>query len=77
MLLLKNGLLHTMTQDAFTGDILIENGKIKAIGASLSADGAEVIDLKGQFVLPGLIDAHCHIGMWEEAWAKKARTATR
>ena len=45
MLLLKNGNLHTMTQDAFTGDILIENGKITAIGASLSADGAEVIDL--------------------------------
>ena len=45
MLLLKNGLLHTMTQDAFAGDILIDNGKIAAIGASLSAEGAEVIDL--------------------------------
>lgn len=71
MLLLKNGNLHTMTQDAFTGDILIENGKIKAIGASLSADGAEVIDLKGQFVLPGLIDAHCHIGMWEDGMGEE------
>ena len=71
MLLLKNGLLHTMTQDAFTGDILIENGKIAAIGASLSADGAEVIDLKGQFVLPGLIDAHCHIGMWEDGMGEE------
>ena len=71
MLLLKNGLLHTMTQDAFTGDILIENGKIKAIGASLSADGAEVIDLNGQFVLPGLIDAHCHIGMWEDGMGEE------
>ena len=71
MLLLKNGLLHTMTQDAFTGDILIENGKIAAIGASLSADGAEVIDLGGQFVLPGLIDAHCHIGMWEDGMGEE------
>ncbi len=71
MLLLKNGLLHTMTQDAFAGDILIDNGKIKAIGASLSADGAEVIDLNGQFVLPGLIDAHCHIGMWEDGMGEE------
>jgi imidazolonepropionase-like amidohydrolase len=71
MLLLKNGNLHTMTQDAFTGDILVDNGKIAAIGASLSADGAEVIDLKGQFVLPGLIDAHCHIGMWEDGMGEE------
>lgn len=71
MLLLKNGLLHTMTQDAFAGDILIDNGKIAAIGASLSADGAEVIDLGGQFVLPGLIDAHCHIGMWEDGMGEE------
>ncbi len=71
MLLLKNGNLHTMTQDAFIGDLLIDNGKIKAIGASLSADGAEVIDLNGQFVLPGLIDAHCHIGMWEDGMGEE------
>mgnify|MGYP001598625713 FL=1 len=71
MLLLKNGNLHTMTQDAFTGDILIENGKIAAIGPSLPAEGAEVIDLKGQFVLPGLIDAHCHIGMWEDGMGEE------
>ena len=71
MLLLKNGLLHTMTQDAFAGDILIDNGKIKAIGASLSAEGAEVIDLGGQFVMPGLIDAHCHIGMWEDGMGEE------
>ena len=71
MLLLKNGLLHTMTQDAFAGDILIDNGKIAAIGASLSAEGAEVIDLGGKFVLPGLIDAHCHIGMWEDGMGEE------
>ena len=71
MLLLKNGLLHTMTQDAFAGDILIDNGKIAAIGASLSAEGAEVIDLGGKLVLPGLIDAHCHIGMWEDGMGEE------
>jgi len=71
MLLLKNGFIHTMTQDAFLGDILIDNGKISAIGTSLSANGAKVIDLAGQFVLPGLIDAHCHIGMWEDGMGEE------
>ena len=66
MLLLKNGLIHTMNEDAFIGDLLIVEGKIAAVGKSLSAKNAAVIDLSGQYVLPGLIDAHCHIGMWED-----------
>lgn len=71
MLLLKNGLIHTMTQDAFSGDILIEDGTIAAVGKDLAADGADVIDLGGRFVLPGLIDAHCHIGMWEDGMGEE------
>lgn len=71
MLLLKNGFIHTMTQEAFTGDLLIDQGKIVAAGASLSVDGADVIDLAGKFVLPGLIDAHCHIGMWEDGMGEE------
>ena len=71
MLLLKNGLIHTMTQEAFPGDILIDGDKIVAVGKALSADGADVIDLGGAFVLPGLIDAHCHIGMWEDGMGEE------
>jgi imidazolonepropionase-like amidohydrolase len=42
--------------------ILIEDGKIQAIGAGLAIPaGAQVIDLSGQTVLPGLIDAHTHL----------------
>ena len=71
MLLLKNGLIHTMTQEVFSGDILIDNGKIVSVGATLSGDCAEIIDLGGRFVLPGLIDAHCHIGMWEDGMGEE------
>ena len=71
MLLLKNGLIHTMTENAFPGDILVDNGKIVAVGPALSQEGAEVIDLGGRFVLPGLIDAHCHIGMWEDGMGEE------
>jgi len=66
MLLLKHGLIHTMVQPAFLGDILIENGKIVAVGPSLTCESGRVLSLDGMRVFPGLIDAHCHIGMWED-----------
>ena len=71
MLLLKHGLLHTMNEPAFVGDLLIENGKILAVGASLSCEGATVVNLEGLSVFPGFIDAHCHIGMWEDGMGEE------
>ena len=51
-----------------TGDILIENGKISRVGNvdPVPAD-CEVIDAAGRVVTPGLVDAHCHIGLWGTA----------
>ncbi len=42
-------------------DVLIEKGKIAAIGEKLDAKGAEVIDAAGKLVTPGLIDIHVHL----------------
>lgn len=42
-------------------DVLIEGGKIKAIGKSLSAGSARVIDASGKHLTPGIIDEHSHI----------------
>lgn len=69
MILIKNGLLHTMSeQGTFKGDILLDDGKIKEIGTSLTVQGdVEVIDAEGQMVFPGFIDAHTHLGLWEDA----------
>jgi len=48
------------------GSLLIENGKIKALGADLQAPpGAQVVDGTGMFVYPGFIDAFTHFGLSE------------
>ncbi|PWE17285.1 amidohydrolase [Marinicauda salina] len=46
-------------------DVLIENGRIAAIGSGLEApEGAEVIDASGRYVTPGVVDIHSHLGVY-------------
>lgn len=68
MLLIKNAKIFTMAGEIIeNGCILVEEGKIKEVGVDLVAPlDAQVIDAMGKNVFPGFIDAHCHIGMWEE-----------
>jgi imidazolonepropionase-like amidohydrolase len=47
------------------GDVLLRDGKIAAVGTSLSAPpDAIAIDGKGKFVTPGIIDVHSHLGVY-------------
>ncbi len=68
MLLIKNADLYTMEGEGRLkgGDVLVDAGAIQAVGHNLSAPGAQVIDAAGRAVMPGIVDAHCHIGMWED-----------
>lgn len=68
-ILIKNGKVLTMGPQGTleNGQVLLKNGKIAAVGASLDAPEAQILDAKGGYVLPGLIDAHCHIGIYETA----------
>lgn len=73
MILLKNGtVLDGRGKRREKCDVLVDHGKIKEIGAGLSTPPkCQVIDCSGMIVTPGFIDAHCHVGMWEESneWA--------
>ena len=45
-------------------DILVRDGRVARIGApdaAIVAEGAQVLDATGLLVLPGLVDAHCHL----------------
>ena len=62
------GKVYTMAGQVMDqGVILIEKGKIIAVGPDLEIpEGAEIIDASGKVVMPGIIDAHTHIGIFEE-----------
>ncbi len=74
MIALKNGTLYTMEGAdgcgvVHGGTVLLDGGKIAAAGAAVAIpDGAEIFDLGGRMVTPGLIDAHTHMGIDEEIY---------
>ncbi|MFE2955328.1 dihydroorotase [Nocardia tengchongensis] len=57
-ILIKNVLLYGEGEAV---DVLLADGEIREIGAGLSAPDAEIVDGKGQFLLPGFIDLHTHL----------------
>ncbi|MCC7430064.1 amidohydrolase family protein [bacterium] len=65
-ILLKGGNLHTVKNGTLEKtDLLFENGKITQIGKNLQNPSAEVIDVSGKEVYPGLIDASSTLGLIE------------
>lgn len=73
MLYIAGGKVVTMEGATWdNGYLMIENGKIKELGPMErgtpvpSAPGTQIIDASGCVVMPGLIEAHCHMGITEE-----------
>jgi dihydroorotase len=62
MLCIKNGtMIDGLHPKQESMDVLIGNGVVIKIGRNLEAAGCRVIDAKGCWIMPGLIDAHCHL----------------
>jgi len=75
---LVNGRILTMEEEDFEqGYLLIDNGKIISIGkgGDTFPIGTEIIDLTGMTVMPGLIDPHCHLGIYEEIYRVEGNDA--
>jgi imidazolonepropionase-like amidohydrolase len=67
-LVLSNAIIHRISDDTLpSGKLLIQDGKIAAVGPNISAANAQVIDLQGQHLYPGLIALNTSLGLTEIA----------
>lgn len=67
-----NAHIHAVSASAVDGTVLLEDGRIRAVGPDVTVpEGAEVIDAAGGWLVPGFVDAHVHLGIHEEGegWA--------
>ena len=60
--LLKNGtVIDYASRTEKKLDILIENNKILKIAENIEAEDCKIIDCEGLYIMPGMIDMHCHL----------------
>lgn len=72
VLAIINARVVPVTAPPFTGTVVLDEGKIRELGPDVQVpEGAEVLDAGGRWLLPGLVDAHTHLGVHEEGegWA--------
>jgi cytosine/adenosine deaminase-related metal-dependent hydrolase len=62
-ILVKGGLILTLDPERpmVQGDLLVDNGRIEAMGTVLSQSGAEVVSAEGSIVMPGFVQLHVHL----------------
>jgi len=65
LLFIKNGLIHDIIHpEPYIGNIITENGIIKAIGTDITCpENSEIIDATNLQIYPGFVEAHCHLGL--------------
>ena len=65
---IKNAHIITMSGVEFENGVVVFDDKIRYVGEDTTEfEVSEEIDAHGNFLLPGLIDAHCHAGMFEDS----------
>ncbi len=67
LLAIVNARVVPVEGEEFEGTIVVRDGRIEALGADVQVpEGAEVLDVAGAQVTPGLVDAHVHLGVHPE-----------
>jgi len=60
----QNARIHTVTKGNLTGSVVVQNGRIAAVGETVMAPpGARIVNLNGKHLMPGIIDCHTHIAL--------------
>jgi imidazolonepropionase-like amidohydrolase len=71
--LFKNATIYPVTAQAlYHADLLVEDGKIKEIGYHIQPEqDMFVVNCKEQYLFPGFVDVHTHLGLYDEGtgWA--------
>ena len=76
-LLLTGATVHTVSGETLSsGQVLIKDGKIAAVGRTVSARGAQSLDLKGQHLYPGIIALNTVLGLTEISAVRATQDTT-
>lgn len=76
-LILSGATVHTVSGETFSpGQVLIQNGKIAAVGATVPSGSAQTIDLKGQHLYPGIIAMDTLLGLTEIGAVRATQDST-
>ena len=67
MKLIRNAHIITCAGQEYANGEIAFDDKIRYVGESYDGAADEVIDAKGMYVIPGLIDAHCHVGLFGDS----------
>src|SRR5437764_1464555 len=75
--LLTGATVHTVSGETFSpGQVLIKDGKIAAVGKTVSANGAETIDLAGKHLYPAMIALNTVLGLTEISAVRATQDTT-
>ena len=65
---IKNAVIFTMSGEPIENGVIIYDDKIRYVGKDTNEfEITNEIDAAGMYLFPGLIDAHCHVGMFEDS----------
>lgn len=67
MLVIRGGTIITPDKVIEEGSVLVNEGKIAQVGKDIAVPaGVKVVEAEGKFIIPGMIDAHCHTGVFAD-----------